>query len=440
MTFLLQSHELLKLPLACVIVGVAIVAIYRRVDVRLTLFVAAMLIGILAGDPLAIIRTFFSTLTNEKFVVPLCSAMGFAQVLRLTECDKHLVHMLVRPLKKVRFLLIPGAVVVGFLVNMPIISQTSTAVVLGTVVIPLLQAARFSPVTVGATLLIGSSIGGELLNPGAPELRTVVTETEKAAKAFYLEAASIHGAAAARASLEFVNMEALDGNDCVRRIFPLNMVGLLVGTAVFWWLCTRAERKRSLMAASADTVAVDEEAAFHINYLKASVPLIPLILLYLAAPPFEVIPTRPWLEMADPGASAGQHDTRIIALAMLIGVFIAVIVSPRSAPNAARAFFDGAGYAFANIVSLIVIATCFGKAIELIGVARLLGAAIDALPQMLLPLSGFFSLAFATLCGSGMATAQSLFGFFARPALRLGIEPVEVGAVVSLAAAAGRTM
>ena len=39
--------------------------------------------------------------------------------------------------------------------------------------VPLLLAARVSPVTTGAALLLGSSIGGELLNPGAPELRTV---------------------------------------------------------------------------------------------------------------------------------------------------------------------------------------------------------------------------------------------------------------------------
>jgi DcuC family C4-dicarboxylate transporter len=39
-----------------------------------------------------------------------------------------------------------------------------------------------------------------------------------------------------------------------------------------------------------------------------------------------------------------------------------------------------------------------------------------------------------------MATAQSLFGFFAKPALLLGVDPTHVGAVVSIAAAAGRTM
>src|SRR5262249_61153488 len=126
-----------------------------------------LLLGLLAGDVPSIVRKFLTTFVDEKFVIPICTAMGFAYVIRQSGCDQHLVHLLLRPLRHVRPLLIPGTVVVGFLVNMPIVSQTSTAVTLGTVVIPLLLAARLSPATVGAALLLGSSIGGQLLNAAA---------------------------------------------------------------------------------------------------------------------------------------------------------------------------------------------------------------------------------------------------------------------------------
>jgi DcuC family C4-dicarboxylate transporter len=53
---------------------------------------------------------------------------------------------------------------------------------------------------------------------------------------------------------------------------------------------------------------------------------------------------------------------------------------------------------------------------------------------------GVLPLGFALLCGSGMASTQSLFGFFAGPAVAQGQDPALVGAVVSLASAAGRTM
>ncbi|HYV37477.1 MAG TPA: hypothetical protein VE988_17360, partial [Gemmataceae bacterium] len=99
-----------------------------------------------------------------------------------------------------------------------------------------------------------------------------------------------------------------------------------------------------------------------------------------------------------------------------------------------------AGYGFMHIISLIVTATCFGEAVRLIGLAALLGDLIKELPFLLMPLAGCLPFGFAVLCGSGMATTQSLFNFFVKPALDLGIDPFLVGAIVSLASGAGRTM
>ena len=85
----------------------------------------------------------------------------------------------VKPIRRVRWLLVPGVIAVGFLVNIPVISQTSTAVCLGAVVVPLMRAAGYSMATIGACLLLGASVGGELLNPGAPELLTVSAANPK---------------------------------------------------------------------------------------------------------------------------------------------------------------------------------------------------------------------------------------------------------------------
>jgi DcuC family C4-dicarboxylate transporter len=49
-------------------------------------------------------------------------------------------------------------------------------------------------------------------------------------------------------------------------------------------------------------------------------------------------------------------------------------------------------------------------------------------------------LGFGAISGSGMAATQSLFAFFAKPALATGMAPEQAGAVVALGAAAGRTM
>jgi DcuC family C4-dicarboxylate transporter len=457
----------MTLLLGVAVIVLAIVAVSRRMDVRLALLAAAFVLGCLAGRPMAVVRTFLETFANERFVVPICSAMGFAYVLRSTGCDRHLVHLLLRPVRRVRPLLVPGTVAVGFLVNIPVVSQTSTAVTLGAVAIPLLLAARVPPVTVGSALLLGCSIGGELLNPGAPELRTTVEESERAARTLKLPSPGLTGAGV------------------VARIAPLNFLGLGVATLVFCALGARREAPSPPAPLppgerGEELSPAEEEAPFRVNWLMALIPLLPLVLLFLTAPPlrairlpadwlievarkpatdytatFAVSPQAgypaaiPWAALAintsgpEGGLSARQRglfDSRLIGLAMLIGVAAAALAVPRKAPGIAAAFFEGAGYGFTHIISLIVAAACFGKGIEAIGLARLLGGLIEQAPWLLLPAAGVVPLGFAALCGSGMASTQSLFPFFAEPALRLGIDPGLVGAVVSLAAAAGRTM
>src|ERR1700719_2367323 len=150
--------------LGAFVILLAVVAVVRRVDVRLTLTLAGLALGALAWQTQAVVQAFLLTLCNEQFVVPICCAMGFAYVLRHTGCDQHLVQLLVEPVRRVRLFLVPGTVVIGFLVNIPIVSQTSTAATVGPVMVPLLRAAGLSPATAGAALLLGASLGGELLN------------------------------------------------------------------------------------------------------------------------------------------------------------------------------------------------------------------------------------------------------------------------------------
>jgi DcuC family C4-dicarboxylate transporter len=440
--------------LGLVVIALAVWAIVRELEVRLVLIVAALALGLLAWNPQAIVREFFQTFTNEKFIIPLCCGMGFAHVLKHTECDQHLVHLLVKPLSKVHALLVPGTIIVGFLVNMPIVSQSSTAVAIGAVIIPILRAARLAPATIGAALLLGCSIGGELLNPGAPELQTTVTESEKAAKQINYTivttgtigrlamdsgplgtAVNLHPRA-----FELHDPRAFDHRLCVQRIVPFNLLGLFVATLVFWVQSVRSDTLQDETQPAVDPS--NPTPVFRVNWLKAAVPILPIAFLYLSSYPFELLkPSPAWLETPGPdGRPSAIFNTRLIGLAMMLGVVAAALVTPSKVKGIATAFFEGAGFGFGHIVSLIVVANCFGKGITDIGLAEGLGQFIQDNPTTLVPAAGALALGFAALSGSGMATAQSLFGFFARPSLMLGIDPTHVGAVVSLAAAAGRTM
>lgn len=392
------------LVLAAAIITLAVYAIYRGMDVRLALMAAACALAGMAGDLRPVVRKFLATFSDEKFVVPICSAMGFAYVLKLTECDRHLVHLLTKPLRHARAFLIPGVVLVGFLVNIPVISQTSTAVCLGAVVVPLMRAAGISLLTVGATILLGASIGGELLNPGAPELNTVAKN------------------------------QKVDPRDVLPAVSHLVFYHLALATAIFWWLSLRYERT----VAKEEVEAAIPDDTFQVNYFRAFVPIVPLLLLFMTGPPLRWfdVPTD-WVADEKDGSA---KNTRLIGLAMLIGVVIAALSAPRKSGGVPKAFFEGAGYAYAAVVSLIVTASCFGVAIEQIGLDRWLEKLIAAAPNLLLPIAAGVPLSFAALSGSGMASTQSLYGFFVKPAEDVGLDRLELGAIVALGAAAGRTM
>ena len=408
---------------------IAVVGVLRGWEVRLVLFAAALTLGALAGHVAPVVRAFLETFSNEKFVVPICSAMGFAYVLKHTGCDRHLVRLLIAPVRWARPLTVPGVVLAGFVTNIPVISQTSTAVCLGAVVVPVMRAAGFGGPSIGASLLLGASVGGELLNPGAPELLTVRDGTGVETKAI------------------------------VPKVAPLVFVVLAVSTLVLWgtetWQAHRARGSgnppplatigRPVGATPANPEGVTEGSqgwrvsgtpGEALNPFKAAVPVVPLLLLFLTGPPLHLFDV-PVAWLADNPKLAGS---RLIGLAMLVGVAVAAAAAPRKAGGCGKAFFDGAGYGFTHVVSLIVVATCFGKAIEGVGLAKRLGQLIEAEPSLLQPLAGLVPCGFAWVCGSGMAATQSLYGFFHGPAVAAGADPVGVGALVSVGAAAGRTM
>jgi len=408
-----MDSEQLAAAAVLAVTAAAIAAAVRLVvkgwDVRLVLLAAALVVGAASGDVAAVVRTFLATFSNEKFVVPICSAMGFAYVLRHTGCDRHLVLLLVRPLRRVGWLLVPGVILVGFLVNIPVISQTSTAVCIGPVVVPLMRAAGYSMPTIGACLLLGASVGGELLNPGAPELLTVYTANPK-------------------------HPDSSPQTQAAEYLPPLVFTQLAVSLVVFWLMSRRWERA----AADAAPAAAPDAGPDRVNVLRALVPLVPLVLLFAAGPPLHVFEVpQHWVVPAD---AAKQYNSRLIGLAMIFGVLVAAAAVPSRSRECVRQFFEGAGYGFTHIVSLIVIANCFGQAIEGAGLAKLLGRVIAQAPGLMLPLAAFVPLGFAAVSGSGMASTQSLYGFFQGPAEALGLDPVAVGSLVSLGAAAGRTM
>jgi DcuC family C4-dicarboxylate transporter len=397
-----------------VVVG-AVYLIARRAEVRLVLFSAALLLAALNGDSSAPIKTFFQKMVDTGTVVPICCSLGFAQVVKTTGCDQHLVALLLAPIRRRRALLIPGVALTAFIVNIPIVSQTGTAATIGPIAFPLMASAGIPPVTAAATLVLGASIGGELVNPGGPEYGTVLGSANRDSSAPYSRA------------------------DCVRRTFPINAVQCLVALAVFWWMSRRD-------AAEAPAPAASAEAIPRPNLLFAVVPLFPLVFLFATAKPWSVIPVdERWLATTDElDSSPSIADSRLIGFAMLLGSAVAAIVvfafgKTRTAGEVGKAFFQGAGYAYAEVISLIVVASCFANAVRDAGANTLLDAVAEHAGALFVPVAAYATAAFAFLSGSGIAATQGMFPLLANSAAQRGIDVFSMGCVAVLGSAAGRT-
>ena len=263
--------------------------------------------------------------------------------------------------------------------------------------------------------------------------------------------------------------------DCVVKTLPYNLVQLGVATAVFWVMSARVERRSRTDLRDNDTEKEtragsepeSKEVRARVNVVKAAVPLLPLALLFLTARFVDWNdPNRSYQAIAVPqswlvdeakdlsGLELGParqkradelFDARLIGVAMVIGAAAAALTGLPTAAGrrelaGSAAFFEGAGYAFKEIVAIIVVANGFAEGIKLLGIGALFGRFVAVVPGLLIPASGLLTMGFAFVSGSGFSAMQSLFGVIAGPAAAIGLDLVRVGSIASLAAAAGRTM
>jgi DcuC family C4-dicarboxylate transporter len=425
------------IPAALVVVIVGGFFLFRRTDVRLVLLLAAAALYFVratqpevAGARWNTFAQFFAELArgmvNPSSVIPICSAMGFAYVCKLTGCDAHLVHLLCVPLRYVRWLLIPGGIVVAFFVNSAIVSQTSTVSVVGPVLIPLLVASGISRQTAGALLLLGGSMGGELLNPAAIEVRTTGDLTH------------------------------FNYNQVIWHFLPYNLLASGTALLVFWLMALHYERRRpssdaptcqdeqiavapgSIAAAMANDSGGEDIG--RVNVFKALVPLIPIVLLMVV---------KRWIALPEILWPANTKnpitEQATIGAAMLIGVVCAALSAPRRVSNVAAAFFEGAGFAYSHVISVIIAATMFAEAINANGIVKMMTPAVQDAPRLLLAASVVVPWLMATITGTAVGTAPLVL----RILVPIAIGPsssqgdlaggMHIGGVTSIAAQFGRT-
>lgn len=358
------------LIVAILVVVAAIVLLARRVDVRLVLLGAGLMLCVLAGTPLLAADTFTRGMVTAM-VAPICASMGFAAVIARTGCDAELVRLLLAPLSKVRALALPGGILAAYVVNLAIPSQASTAASLGPILIPLLTAAGFDVAVSGAALILGASFGGDLLNPGAQDVQSIagVASVSSADISTLVVPASLAGIAAAATAFALFN----------RPSAPV------------------APRARTGMDGDG-AIESAAGAAPRVNVLKALVPVLPVTMLLLAYAGWE--PMR-WL-VTIPEGDAWKPLTGALPVvrAMLLGTVVAGALAWRDVRSIARSLFEGMGHAYGSIISLTITAQVFGAGVAAAGIADAL-LRIASGSSALALLSTAFPWALSVLSGSG---------------------------------------
>src|SRR5207302_3133774 len=92
-----------------------------------------------------------------------------------------------------------------------------------------------------------------------------------------------------------------------------------------------------------------DDPAFRVNLVKALIPVLPMVLLF----------TQPLWSWRFPTV-AGALAT---GTAMIIGTVAAALTAPGEGRKVAVTFFDGAGFAYGHVISLIICAATLTEAI-----------------------------------------------------------------------------
>jgi C4-dicarboxylate transporter, DcuC family len=327
------------MALAVVIIGVAIYFMVRGCDVRLVLFTAGIALcsiprrlvlatgeSVWEFNPLIVFDEFLTAMGNTSYVGPICTAMAFASVLSAAGCDREMVRLLMKPLRKVKWALIPGGCIVGYLTNSAITSQTGASAAVGPILVPILLAAGFPPAVAGACLVLGCSGGGNMLNMGEPDFVAIKNSTgvmpEKVLKAI---------------------------------LFP--EIASFASAVVVFTLLFR-QKKAEVQAAEVQAAPVEDEAP--IDLVKALLPPLPIAMLLVLQPGFNL---WPWLVKKYPHGLPVSH-------AMIFSTMVAFLINRKEISAQSRTFFEGMGKAYANIISLIITGRCFIKGIEAVGMIK----------------------------------------------------------------------
>lgn len=323
--------------------------------------------------------------SNPGLISSILSVMGFAYVMKLTKCDRHLVQLVAGGLSKVRFALIPGATIATFAINIALTSAAGVSAAVGAIFIPVMMAAGIHPAVAAAAVLAGTF--GSVMSPANTHTNIIA----KMAKVSPVDVAAV--------------------------VTGPTIVAGLIGAITLAIVAYILKEDRGYQS---QTVAQNE--AIEVNYLKALIPFVPLILLILGNQP----QFKSW--------------SMTVPASMLIGTMLAMLVSMTSPVEVTKSFFEGMGKAYADIMGIIITAGVFTAGLKVVGLIDALLNGMNGVKSAVGLAGTLGPMLVAILSGSGDAATIAFNDAVTPHAATFGLTMEHLGMLASLAGAIGRSM
>ncbi len=380
-----------------IIVGVIIVlgAIFlliKQYETRMVLLGAGFLMAILGLSPIGALDSFSKTMVASGFIQNICSVLGFAFVMKLTEVDKHLIHSLVNGLMKFKAVIIPGAAVATFLVNISLTSAAGVSAAVGSILIPLLISMGVAPAMAASAVMLGTF--GSMLSPGLPQ-NPIVAQV------------------AGISSMEVIEV-----------VFLPTVVSLIIGAVSLTIIAIMKKEHTGYVDPEQSTI---DNSDFKVYPFYAILPLFPVLML-LVLNNQEVRAIVPWAK-----SIAVPH-------AMLIGALVCIIATRTSPTKATNAFFDGMGKGYGDVMGIIVAAAVFVQGMRALGMIDAFLEVLNNSDSMVNIAATFGPFLLGIVSGSGEAAALAFNESVTPHAEMFGISKANMGCMAALAGALGRTM
>ena len=370
---------------ALIVVGV-IYLLLKRHESRMVLIAAGILMCIIAGKPMAALDAFAKSMTNAGLITSVCSCMGFAWCMKNTGCDKHLVVAIGKVLKKMGFLLIPGATLATFVVNIAIPSAAGCSAAVGVIFIPILMAAGVHPAMAAAAVKSGTY--GSMLNPGL-----------------------VHNGVIAK-------LAGTQITDVIGNHMMATVAGVIVAAVVLTVIAIVLKENKGYVPEG----SVVDDDSFSVNAIYAIMPLVPVIILLLGST--KVVPA---LKMGVPQA-------------MIIGAILALAATRKSPVELTKSFFNGMGDAYANIIGIIISVGVFVAGLKALGLIKALIAWMLNSTGIVKIAAPFGPFLLALISGSGDAATVAFNEAVTPHAAEFGISTMNMGSIAALGGTLGRTI